>query len=136
MVEKQFEEVAHTADIAIRVWGKDLADLFANAASGMTWRLADPGKVGRDVARKIELDAYDVETLLVSWLEELLYLAEEAHYVFVAFDMHQVTRTHLRAVARGGVVEQLRGSIKAVTFNDLAVVRTKIGYETTIVFDV
>jgi SHS2 domain-containing protein len=25
----RFEEVEHTADIAIRVWGQDLAELFA-----------------------------------------------------------------------------------------------------------
>ncbi|MEE8392361.1 MAG: archease [Anaerolineae bacterium] len=131
-----FEEIEHTADIAIRVWGRDLAELFANAAYGMACQLADPDAVKQTNEHQVELDAYDVETLLVSWLEELLYLGEREECVFTAFDMIQITPTQLRAIVRGGPVEEHGAHIKAVTFNELEIVRTDAGYETTIVFDV
>jgi len=135
-MDNHFEEVEHTADIAIRVWGHDLAELFANAAYGMACQLADPDGVSRVIEQSIELEAYDAETLLVAWLGELLYLGEREDCVFAAFDLLEVTSTQLRAVAWGGAVQEHRSHIKAVTFSDLEIVRTGAGYETTIVFDV
>ena len=131
-----FEEIEHTADIAIRVRGHDLAELFANAAYGMACQLADPDAVNQTNEHQVKLDAYDAETLLVSWLGELLYLGEREECVFVNFEMLQVTPTQLRAVVRGGPVEEYGAHIKAVTFNELEIVDTDEGYETTVVFDV
>jgi len=90
-MNERFEEIEHTADIAIRVWGRDLAELFANGAYGMACQLADPDAVERTVEHPIELEAYDAETLLVSWLGELLYLGEREECVFTDFDMLEVT---------------------------------------------
>ena len=131
-----FEEIEHTADIAIRVRGRDLAELFANAAYGMACQLADPDAVTQTNEQQIELDAYDTESLLVSWLEELLYLGEREECIFAVFDVLQVSPTQLRATVRGGPVEEHGAHIKAVTFNELEIVRTDAGYETTVVFDV
>ena len=132
----RFEEIEHTADISIRVWGRDLAELFANGAYGMACQLADLAEVGRTGEQSIELEAYDAETLLVAWLEELLYLDERDGCVFCDFDMLEVTPTRLRAIVRGGPVREHRRHIKAVTFSSLEIVHTGEGYETTIVFDV
>jgi SHS2 domain-containing protein len=131
-----FEEVEHTADIAIRVWGSDLAELFANAAHGMACQMANVGSVEQTIERTIELRAYDAETLLVSWLGELLYLSERDDHIFIDFDILDITATRMRAVARGGAIRERRRGVKAVTFSDLEIVRTDAGYETTIVFDV
>jgi SHS2 domain-containing protein len=135
-----FEEIEHTADIAIRVRGRSLAEMFANAAYGMACQMAGPpastDAVGETIERTIELTAYDAETLLVTWLGELLYLSEREECVFTEFDMVEVTASRLQAVARGGPAATDRRHIKAVTFNDLDIVHTDAGYETTIVFDV
>jgi SHS2 domain-containing protein len=135
-MDERFEEVEHTADIAIRVWGRDLAQLFANAAYGMACQLADVATVERTVEHEIQLEDWDAETLLVSWLDEFLYANERDGLVFTDFDMLEVSPTRLRAVVRGGPAPVRWYSIKAVTFNDLRIVRTAEGYETTIVFDV
>jgi SHS2 domain-containing protein len=135
-MDRHFEEVEHTADVAIRVWGRDLAELFAHAAHGMACQMADADAVGRTIERTIDLTAYDAETLLVAWLGELLYLSERDGCVFTDFDMLEVTPGRLRAVARGGPVTRHRQQIKAATFSDLEIVRTDAGYETTVVFDV
>jgi SHS2 domain-containing protein len=135
-MDKRFEEVEHTADIAIRVRGRDLAELFANAAYGMACQLADPGGVDLTIERPVALQAYDAETLLVAWLGELLYLGERDECVFIDFDMREVIPTRLRAVVRGGAVREYRRHVKAVTFNELEIRRTEAGYETTVVFDV
>lgn len=143
-MNKRFEEIEHTADIAIRVWGHDLAELFANGAYGMACQMAnfdtadraDLGESSRTTKHLIELEAYDAETLLVAWLGELLYLGERDGCIFTEFDLLEVTTTRLRALARGEPVREHQRHIKAVTFSDLEIVRTGEGYETTIVFDV
>jgi len=135
-MDKRFEEIEHTADVAMRVWGRDLAELFVNSAYGLAFQLGGPSETGRAVERSIELTAYDAETLLVTWLGELLYLSERDECVFAEFDVFEVTPTRLRATAWGGPARERGRHIKAVTFSELEIVRTDAGYETTIVFDV
>jgi SHS2 domain-containing protein len=134
--ENRFEEVEHTADIAIRVWGADLAELFANAAYGMACQLTDVEDVELGTTEQIDLRAPDVEMLLVNWLSELLYLGEREDVAFVDFDLSEVTPHTLQAVVRGGPISEHRVHIKAVTFSQLNIVKTDQGYETIVVFDV
>jgi SHS2 domain-containing protein len=138
MAESQpaFEEIDHTADIAIRVWGRDLAELFANAARGLARQLAYGEGRGPRIAERIDLGAGDAETLLVTWLSELLYLAERDGRVFTEFEMLEVTPHRLRAIARGASIDRRRRAIKAVTFSDMMIRSTETGYKTTVVFDV
>ncbi|MFQ5855905.1 MAG: riboflavin biosynthesis protein RibF [Anaerolineae bacterium] len=135
----EFEEIEHTADVGLRVRGKDLAQLFVNAARGM-WTLIMPDidAVEPAVTRKIELEAMDLEVLLVDWLSELLFLHETEHEAYSQFAVHDISPTHLRAEARGGPVNghTLRKHIKAVTFNDLSIEETAEGFIATVVFDV
>ena len=135
-MKKQFEEIEHTADIAMRVWGRDLTELFANAAYAMGYMLTDVEDVVPTVTETIELEAEDVEILLVDWLSELLFLGERDNLVFTRIDGLQVTPNRLRAAVQGGPVQERRSHIKAVTFSELHITQTNRGYETVIVFDV
>jgi len=136
MDRRYFEELEHTADIAIRVWGSTLAALFANAAYGMACQLTDLDEIDLTVEKEIKLRAEDVEMLLVDWLSELLYLGEREDAVFVIFEMGQVTPHELHAVARGGRIREHQAHIKAVTFSQMDVQEINGVYETPIVFDV
>lgn len=135
-MEERFEEIDHTADIAIRVWGSDLTELFANAAYGMSCQLTDPEAIDPSIERKIAVQGEDLEMVLVEWLSELLYRGERDNLVFTEFEILEVTSRGLHAVARGGPVEAYHGHIKAVTFSELEVTETDRGFETRIVFDV
>lgn len=135
-MEVRFEELEHTADLALHVRGRDLAELFANAALGMFSLIADLDGVEPTVEHRLELKAFDAETLLVTWLNELLYLNERDGDVFVSFQMGQVTPTSLQAVVRGGPPPRQELEIKAATFNELEIVEQHSSYETTVVFDV
>ncbi len=130
------EEIEHTADWAIHVRGRDLAELFTRAAQGMYALVTDLSKVRPLVERKVALESFDAETLLVDWLGELLWYTESEGLVFSQFEVQEITPTRLRATVRGEVVSDLEKQIKAVTFHNLAIHRTEEGYEVTIVFDV
>ncbi len=135
----EFEEIGHTSEVGIRVRGEDLAELFANAARAtMTLIAPDVDEVEPVTTREIELEAMDLEVLLVDWLSELLYLHETEHELYSQFEVRQISPSHVRAEARGGPAKghELRKHIKAVTFNDLSIVETDSGWRGTVIFDV
>jgi len=132
-----YEMIDHTADWALRVYGANQAELFLQAALGMTSLIVpDPLQIPSDIQRKLEIDAYDAETLLVDWLSELAYWAEEELLVFCEFELIEVTWTHLKASVRGGRVTELTKHIKAVTYHELEIIKTERGLTATLVFDV
>lgn len=129
--------VEHTADWALRLRGRDLNELFSNAAQGMAYLLAgDLAEVPLDIMREVELEAYDAEELLVLWLGELAYWAERDSLVFPAADLVEVTPLKLAGTVRGGRVAELQKHIKAVTYHNLAIRQYEGGLEVTVVFDV
>lgn len=136
MHTKNIQEIEHTADWAIRVRGRTLEELFANAALGMATLMTEVNTIKPDIERRVELDAFDLETLLVSWLSELLWINEETDAIFVRFDIESLTETHLVARVWGAPTENQWKHIKAVTFHELEIISTEAGVEVTVVFDV
>ena len=130
-----YEEIEHKADYAIRVRGLDLAHLFTEAARGMN-ALTGGQPESFAVDRRITLQAPDLETLLVTWLEELAFLMETSGEIFDQFEPLSISPTELRVNVRGGPAAQLDKLIKAITFHDLSIQETAAGFEATIVFDV
>ncbi|MGD2184814.1 MAG: archease [Desulfobacterales bacterium] len=132
-----FEEVEHTADSALRIFGINLQELFLSAAQGMTGLMApDVSIVAVEVEKFIELNAIDAESLLVEWLSELAYWAESEMLVFTRFSIETLNSTHLQARIFGGKAAELKKHIKAVTYHNLQILKTSRGLEVTIVFDV
>jgi len=133
---KRFEEIEHTADLAIRVYGRDMRELFANAAHGMFALMAASSLEEPTCQRVVSLEAVDYEGLLVDWLNELIYLHEVEEETYCQFAIETLAPTELRAQVAGGPTESKTKAIKAATFHELEVVKTDKGYQATIVFDV
>jgi SHS2 domain-containing protein len=132
-----FEEVEHTADQALRIFGASLAELLLSAAAGLTHLMAvDASAISTEIEKSVELNAIDAESLLVEWLSELVYLAESELLVFKKFKILKATATHLQAKIFGGKTSMLQKHIKAVTYHNLKIIKTSEGLEATIVFDV
>ena len=136
MHPEPIEEIEHTADWAILVRGSDLAELFVQAARGMFGLIIGEQEIERTVERTIALQAFDVETLLVDWLGELLYLNEIHREAYVDYQIEAISPNSLKATVRGGLAKGQGEHIKAATFNELAIRHSDEGFETTIVFDV
>jgi SHS2 domain-containing protein len=135
-MNKTFEEIEHTADLAIRVYGQEMRELFANAAHGMFALMAVPSLEEPAREREVSLEAADYEGLLVDWLNELIYLHEVEEETYSQFDIETLSPTRLKAHIIGGPTKSKIKAIKAATFHELNVVKTGSGYEATIVFDV
>ena len=140
MAEKRYELIEHTADVGIKVYGKDLKELFANAAFGMFEVIADLKNVQAKAPIVLELDAPDTEELLVSWLRELLYEYNSNEILFKDFKISQIDKGHIKAKAFGEKLDtkkhQLRNEVKAVTYSDLKIKETEEGLQAQIIFDI
>ena len=137
---KRYEQIPHTADIAIRVYGKDLKELFINAAFGMFDIIADLEGLKSSVSIEVNLKAPSKEELLVSWLDELLYNFYTKGIIFFEFDASFLNEEQLMVKAYGRHIgenrNRLKTEIKAATYHDLNIRQSGEGYSVDIVFDV
>ncbi len=130
-----FEEVAHTADWSIKVWAEDLGCLFAEAARGMYALMEIQLARGPRLAETMHIDSVDSESLLVSFLNELLYKMESRRLAFDQVSV-KVDGLVLEAELEGAPLTFQKKEIKAVTFHNLAILQSGDKLEITIVFDV
>ena len=130
-----YEEIQHTADWALRVWAADLPGLFTEAARGMNALTGVQLAKGPRLKRTFTSTAPDVENLLVSFLSELVYLAEQERLAFDTFEVVAEDQ-RLKVGMEGAAIVSMNKAIKAVTFHNLQIRQTERGYEAEIVFDV
>ena len=139
-MDRRYEVTDHTADIGITAYGKDLADLMANAARGMLSLIVDPQTVNSMVTMEIELEERDGITLLVAWLNALLYELDVNHLLFREFDIVIHGETKLSAVCRGERLDPDKHSlireVKAATYHNLDITMEKGIYSAAIIFDI
>lgn len=140
LVEQKFEILEHTADIGIIAYGKDLKEVFANAAEGMFSLITDLEKVEGKATYRIKLEASDIESLLVTWLNELVYLFDTENILFKRFEVIDINQTSLSAMAYGEKAERTRHTlklgIKATTYHLLEVKRKGSFYQARVLFDI
>lgn len=142
-----YQEIPHVADWSLRVWADDLPSLFAEAARGMNALSgaqpaprADEGPESGPAARRtLSLSAPDAESLLVAFLSELVFAAEQERVTFTDFHVQISEREggwELETEMDGAPLEAISKMIKAVTFHNLHIQQTPRGCKVEIVFDV
>jgi SHS2 domain-containing protein len=133
-----FEEVSHTADLEIKVWGKDMVSLFRSAVAGMFHLsgIEDLEQGVSAVKQNITLDAMDYEGLLILFLEELLYRLTEDYMLYEVGKLSISSDFSLKAQLKGNQISSYQRDIKAVTYHNLNIRTTPEGYEVNIVFDI
>jgi SHS2 domain-containing protein len=135
-----FEIFAVTADKGVRAWGRDLPEVFAFTARGMWSLMVEPDTARRTKMFPLTVEAADRETLLVAWLNELLYLHEVEAFVAADFVIRELTDTRLQAEVWGERVDRARhplvGHVKAATYHLLHVRPTGGGWEAQVILDV
>jgi SHS2 domain-containing protein len=132
-----YEEVEHTADLQLHIWGPDLLSLCEQAAHGVQ-QLLQACRVATPIAihESLAVAAADSAALLVTWLNELLYLHEMRQARFFRFEL-RLTAEGLAADLIGEAGWAAQRSIKAATYHNLAITpRPSGGYEAVITFDV
>jgi SHS2 domain-containing protein len=136
------ETYEHTADLGLRVHGRDLCDLFETAAIGLFSVIVEnPDSVRADEHEQIELASDSTEELLVTWLNELIYRCETRHRLYSQFRVAiSETGNALTATIGGEPIDRSRHvldhEVKAATHHDLSVRRTDQGWVGELILDI
>jgi SHS2 domain-containing protein len=140
MAHKPYEVFEHTADIGLHVYGSTLPELFIHAAQGMESLMVAPEQVEVQVSREIEVEGHDNISLLIAWLNELIFLFDTEYLLFRQFQIDVLTETQLKARAFGEPNDaqrhDLSSAIKAVTWHEASVEQMDDGYKARIIFDI
>jgi len=138
-MEKEFEIINHTADVGIIAYGADMNETFANAAKALFSLITELDDVEEAIYRDIELTAPDQESLLVEWLNELIYLFDAENIIFKRFDVTQLSQTQLKARSYGHKVDsskhKLKTGVKAATYHMLKIDKSN-GGKVQVLFDI
>ena len=138
-MEKGFEILEHTADAGVIARGADMKEAFANAAKGLFSLITELDDVAEVVHRDIAVAAPDRESLLVAWLNELIYLFDTENILLKRFDINRLDNTSLKArgygekVARGR--HKLKLGVKATTYHMLKIDENN-GVSVQVLFDI
>lgn len=135
MAQAGYREVEHTADWELEVWAPNMVSLLEQAARGMYALAGARLSEGSRASRSIQVQAFDQETMLVSFLSELLYLGEMEGLAFDEFPLTLQGDT-LKCELQGAPLVSIDKEIKAVTYHNLAVTQSERGLQVNIVFDV
>ena len=134
----------HTADIGIRLSHKTLKGIFDDAAFALFDILCDIKNVRTGFERAISVEAVNDEELLNEFLSMLLREFTVENNLLTNVEVKEIKATPegktLSAVILGEPYDAQRHTIKteikAVTFHNLSVKKTKEGYIAEVVFDV
>lgn len=136
----KYEFINHTADIGIKVRGKTLRELFANAGYAMFDILTEIKKVSPRENINIKVPGGQIEDILADWLRELLLKFNIDGWVLAGFDVSKVDKSGLEAIVSGEKMDplkhKLKTEIKAVTYHNLKIQKEGNLWEAQIIFDV
>jgi SHS2 domain-containing protein len=135
----RFELVDHTGDLGVRVFGESLPRLFDQAAQALTFILTDPETIRINETRRVLLEAKTDEELLITWLNELVYLFDTEGLLFKTYDVRSVHGHHLEALAHGEIYVEdrhpIKTPVKAATYHQLKIEHHQGVWTTQVIFD-
>jgi len=138
-MDKDFEIVNHTADVGIIAYGADIKQAFANAARALFSLITELEDIQEVLHRDIKVTATDEESLLVEWLNELIYLFDTENVIFKRFDIIELNNTRLKARSYGEKVDhskhRLKTGVKAATYHMLKINKDD-GGKVQVLFDI
>lgn len=139
---KKFEFVdITTADVAFIAYGKDLNELFGNAALAMFEVMINTKQVKPTVSRKVEVNGNDLQSLMFNWLNELLIYVDSESLVFSEFktDVDE-KKFKLKAECKGEKIDRKKHEIgtvvKSATMHKMEVKKEKNVWKAQVILDI
>lgn len=142
MMQGEFAEIEHTADLGLDLQGPSPAAVLDAALYGLVHVLfgGEPPHLEPRTERVIDFAAEAWPDLLKGWLEALYRLLEDEGFVALGARFETLEPTRLRAVVSGAVAPREAvaeaSELKAVTYHELDFAREGGMWRARVIFDV
>jgi SHS2 domain-containing protein len=133
----KYEILEHRADLKIRIFGKSKEEIFSNALLAMNEAMRiEIRKPEETSKRAIKIESADPQSLLVDFLNEVLYLSQVNKEVYEVI-FKKLLDKEIEGELIGKKVEKFSEDIKAATYHDLEIKQEKAGnWQAVILFDI
>ncbi|MCX7857969.1 MAG: archease [Deltaproteobacteria bacterium] len=136
---ERFSIIDHEADICVEIRGESLEQLYSNAASALFSIMIEVEDTSAEECVKKKVEIKRNGELLISFLNELLFLWETEGLVLYDLSV-ELTDDALKATLWGSKfnpeIHTVKKVIKAATYHNFEIKRDKKGYIARVVFDV
>lgn len=138
---KKFEFVdITTADVAFAAYGRNLNELFANAALAMFEVMINTKQVKQKICREIKVSGNDLLSLMFSWLNELLVFVDSENLAFSKFEVAVNEKEFsLNAQCFGEKINrekhETRTVVKSATYHQLEIKKNKF-WKAQVILDI
>jgi SHS2 domain-containing protein len=132
----------HTADLGLKIYATDLADLFRTAAEALfDIIVTNRHQIEPLESEQFHLAADSTDALLLDWLNELIFRCETGHIVFGRFDVNiDPGGRSLTARAHGEPIDAQRHvldhEVKAATHHGVRLVHDQDGWVAELILDI
>ena len=132
------------ADVAYKVYGRSLNELFTNAAVALTETMVDTSTVSPLKNFKFQISNFKLNELLLDFLNELVFLKDARRVLFSRFDVQikkpDAKRYTLNAKLWGDTInpakQRLKTDVKAVTRHKFSLKKKERQFIATVVLDI
>lgn len=137
MKNSKFSLLEHTADIGIKIQGNNLEELFESGFYGVLSIVAKRRPLESD-SKVVELTSPDKESMLVDFLNEILYLINGENWLPAKIVKLNIDENNLKSVISGekfSSTDIIKTEIKAATYHNINIKKNVDTWETNVVFD-
>lgn len=126
------------SDVMFEVYGKDLKELFANAAEALFSVICQIEKVKPSKTEEFEMKGEDLESTMWNWLSGLIAIVDTEQMFFSKFEIEEVDEEHVKAKIYGESIRPEIGEtvVKSLTNYKYKVEKTDKGYKAVVSLDI
>ncbi len=127
-----------TSDVMFEAYGKDLKELFENAALALFSVICEIKKVKPKKKEKFEMKAENLQDLMYNFLSGLIAIVDTEEMFFSKIKVLEIDENHVVAELQGEPIIPEKGGtvVKAVTYYEYKVEKTKSGYKARVSLDI
>lgn len=127
-----------TSDVLYEAYGKNLKELFENAAVALLSVVCQIDKVKPKKTEEFQMKGDDLENTMFNWLQGIIAVIDTEGMFFSKVEVKEVDENHVRAKLYGEPAKPELGEtvVKAVTYYKYKLEKTKEGYKVTVSLDI
>ena len=126
------------SDVMFECYGKDLKELFANAAEAMFSVICKIEKIKASKVEEFEIKGEKLEDTFWNWLSGLIAIVDTEEMFFSKFEIEEISETKVKAKLHGQEIQPELGEtvVKSLTNYKYKVEKTSKGYKAVISLDI